>query len=491
VANVRNVELVEAGEPWQAPEPEEATLPRERRGRRGLWAIVAVVAVGALLVAGQRWLDDRHEAHVARFDDVPGVLAPLGSELTQRWSYASYNDKTGMDDAAQVGSRLLAGTVSVADRTYTIRQVDRATGATVWSTTGRVDAATDLPQGSGVECRAIDQGASSLAACSVGPYPNGWPGEPDDQQLVVVDAADGSVVGGLVGKWMPWTAGDGLLVTGTSTTVAGKVTWTLTAHDVHGEEVWHRELPAVDHRPDPEPDSDGVIDSSRLYDGGLHAAGPRVLLVEQGFTFVLEDGEVTASFDQGAGSRAAFGRGGQVVVSDDTEYTARLLLPGGTWLPLAGAPAWTVVDDGSVPGVLLVQDDDADELVAIDAATGKKRATVLAGRGYVVVLGGRVYALSGSTLVSVDLTTGAHIWQATTPVDGYQLFTDGRALYVDREPDAPTLPLSAFAIDDGKPLDPLTVHADLRSVDDVGSSFLDNRLGLLVLTHDEKVGVFG
>jgi outer membrane protein assembly factor BamB len=178
-------------------------------------------------------------------------------------------------------------------------------------------------------------------------------------------------------------------------------------------------------------------------------------------------------------------------VSDDTEYTARLLLPGGTWLPLAGTPAWTVVDDGSVPGVLLVQDDDADELVAIDAATGRKRATVLAGRGYVVVLGGRVYALSGSTLVSVDLTTGARIWQATTPVDGYQLFTDGRALYVDREPDAPTLPLSAFAIDDGKPLDPLTVHADLRNVDDSGSSFLDNRLGLLVLSRDDKVDAFG
>lgn len=487
---MRNVELVEAGEPL-ASEPDEAgTAPPTRRDHRRLWALGALVAVGALLVAGQQLLDHRHAAHVARFDDVPGVLAPLDQDLTEQWSYRGDRDPGGMDDAAQVGSHLLAGTVSVAERTYTIREVDRATGETVWSTSGKVDDATDLPQGSGVECRALDEARSSLAACSVGPYASGWPSEPDDQQIVVVDSTNGSVVGGLVGSWMPWAAGGGLLVTGASTTAADKVTWTLTAHDPSGKEVWRRELPAVDLRPDPEPDAEGVFDASQLYDGGLKTLGARVVLVEHGFTFVLDDGNLTASFDQGRGTRASIARGGQVVVSGDSGSSTRLLLPDGMLRTIAGSPIYTIVDDRSTPGVLLVQDDQEDALVAIDATTGAKRATVLAGWPTVVVLGGRAYAMSGSTLAAVDLATGERVWTATTPADGYQVFTDGRALYVDRSADSATVPLTAFAIDDGSPLPPVTLHADLRPDPDGISLNLFDTDGMLATSPDESLHVY-
>lgn len=478
VGSLREVELVEEGV--------EAPVAQGRR--RWWWVVGALVVVVALLVGGQAALDARRQRHEARFDDVAGVLRPLPSVATMLWSYDAYGPAAQSGQAAQVGSRVIAGSVSTTDRTYTIRQIDRATGGTVWSTTSPVDPGIELPEGSTVACRALDQGVSTLAACAVGPFGNGWPAEPARQQIAVVDARDGSVAGGMTGNWMNWAAGDGLLVTGSSVTTGSTIAWTLVASDLHGARVWTATLPDVDVRTDPEPDADGFISASQSYDTGLTASGSRVVLAEHGRVWVLDDGEVTASFDEGRGYGTLIVRGGHVVVQDPSSEKSRLLLPDGSLRAVSGSPEYLSVDDGSASDVILMR--RSDKVVAVDARTGATRAALLAGASSTLVLGGRALTAAGSVVVAVDLRTGDRVWLARPSEAVSTLYTDGRAIYATEQDEQTHL--LAFDIDDGTPLGTRVVQAAVDLHPDDGEVFtLFQDLGMLQMQPGDTLQVFG
>ncbi|ROS25846.1 PQQ-binding-like beta-propeller repeat protein [Cellulomonas sp. PhB150] len=470
---LRDVELVEedvAG---------EGTPPVRRR--RWWWLVAAAVAVAGLLVGGQAWADARHAAHLARFDDVAGVVPPIPEHPAKLWTYQPYGSE--MDGATEVGSRLVAGTVSAATREYRIRQIDRATGATVWSARGTVDPSVDLGTEAYAVCRPLDEGHSSLVACALGQDSGGVEGIDAEQgQIVTLDAADGSNRGSVVGRWAQWDAAGGRLVTARPVTTGTTVTWTLRATDPRGHETWARTLPPVDVQPEPEADDDGVIAQSQYFSTDMEAAGSRTVLADQGHLFVLDDAVVTASLDVGRGLWPRLERGAVVLHDYEDLSTSTLVTGTGRAVSIPGTTLYLPVDDGSDSDVLLVQ--ELGRVSARDATTGAVLWSTLTNGSSAVVLGGRAYLGMDTMLGAFDLRTGDVLWREPSS-SAPSLVTDGRGVWASGETS-----LQGFALDDGSAL-PARDVTDLVPHEDGGYSPLDARLGMLAASDDRTVQVVG
>ena len=97
---------------------------------------------------------------------------------------------------------------------------------------------------------------------------------------------------------------------------------------------------------------------------------------------------------------------------------------------LLGRVLQLTVDDGSVPGLVLTS---RDKLYAWDEETGRPRwDRDLAGVGFgALVVRGRVFLCSATSLVALDGRTGEQVWEAEAPSCSYSgLLTDGQDLLV-------------------------------------------------------------
>jgi len=470
---LRDVELVDGDTDEVAPAAHR---------RRGWWVLAAAVVVAGLLVGGQVWADARHDAHVARFDDVAGVVPPIPADLTTLWSYAPFGPE--MQGATEVGSRLVAGTVSATTRQYEIRQLDRATGATVWSTQGTVDPSVDLGTESYAVCRALDAGRSSVVACGLGQLSAGVTDDVSRPgQIVTLDASDGSAVGSVVGRWAQWDAAGGRLTTAASTATGSRVTWTLRATDARGHEAWSQTLPALDLQPEPEADEDGVVAQSQYFATTLDAEGSRALVADQGHLFVVDDGELTISRDIEAGVWPDFERGAVVVRPAQEGATITIVTDDDRAVPISGSTVYLPVDDGTAPRIVLVQ--EPDRVSARESASGKVLWSTQASWSSALVLGGRVYLGTDAVVEALDLRTGDVAWQAPYSLPA-ALVTDGRGVWIGTETS-----LDGFALDDGSSLPSRDATELVPHLGDGGYSPIDARLGMLYVSGDATAQVVG
>ncbi|ROS25848.1 PQQ-binding-like beta-propeller repeat protein [Cellulomonas sp. PhB150] len=441
MAGLQQVELVEDGPLDVAP-----AGPRPSR-RRWAWATGGLVAVVGLLVGGQVALDARHVRHETRFDDVPGVLLPLPQRPSALWTTKA--DGTELDGATQVGRHLVAVTTS--DEVFTVREIDRASGAAVWTTAVPVD--DDARTDGGTQSFCVPAGADDLAVCAVGPIgPNWIPAENMSTQLVVVDAGTGELVATWVTPLRTWTAGDGEVQTASSRTAGDVVTWTLTTFDTAGQRRARQELGSVAAPPG--------TDDAPGYDIGVQAVDGYTAFTDQGAVWRLRDGAVIDELEIPSETSIELGPRGLIRstpwnLGPDTADTT-LFFADGTTRAVEGGPVYAMVDDGSADDVVLTMERPGS-LVARDASSGRplwsQPGTPLGGD---LVLDGVVYLTasdgfgvtpaSTTSVVALDARTGEIRWARPTNVGGWPM-TDGRAVYVDA-----TTSLRAFALDDGTTL---------------------------------------
>lgn len=420
-----DVELVED----RSDEP-DVGRPRGREASRR-WALsaAAVVVVGVVLAFSARaeTADERaDDALLAAFADVAGIASSLREPVTEPWRLA-------------VPGSGVAGLVVTqeerAGRTRTAGR-DAATGRTRWLAPESVDVA-----GRGAQCPASVADGTLLVCQVFGEPGQGGPttdavlgGTPD--RLVVLAADDGRVVAEreLATTTIGWAVLDDDLVLATRVGASADVE---RSGVLDGRVRWRTEVPL-----------------------------PRDVLARQmrltADTFVVLSGPVAAVLDAGTGDllgtwTASGGGRVPVQVATSTIGFAVWTSPReGIWFDRSGAagarlpggPVVPAVDDGSLPGVVLLQ--DADVLRAVDVRTGilweRPR-----GQRAPVRLDGIVVLEDDDGLRATDLASGADRWSveaATTSVGGL-VVTDGvRLLASGRDATAGEV-LSAYDLRDG------------------------------------------
>lgn len=425
--------------------PPMQEAPRRRSRRRWLWAAAGVVVAAGALVAGQTVVDARHAARLARFDHVPGVVAPPTHDVAPLWTVEG--DPSGVVRAGDV-------LVQPSADGGTARAVGLApaTGRTLWST------ALDAPAGAGVDVRcrplaAVDGGAADRVACVVRATAEEVPVADGPARVAVLDAGTGRELARWQTPVAVWAVSVDRIVAGAVTGDRADRTWTLTAFTPDGGTAWTRTARwATQTLAAGDPSLDGLPAGDEPPRAALAADADRVLLSADGHGVLLDaHGEVVRSLDGGASW--VLGRAGTLVKGRlvDTAFSLRgepVMLEGS--VDAAGLPAQTAVtlavDDGSVPRTVLAASRDG-YLAAYDTRTGRElwRSTVTTQPQ--VLLGGRLYASTGYRVVALDAATGRELWNR--PLDGRKpfRFTDGRAIYVSGSDDT----ITAYALDDGAP----------------------------------------
>ncbi|QCB92218.1 PQQ-binding-like beta-propeller repeat protein [Cellulomonas shaoxiangyii] len=456
---------------------------------RRWWWVVAAGAVAAGAVAGQLVVDARERAELTRLATVPGVVAPLSPDVEVLWS------TTGDDVPYAVTwpwSQGIVGLRASAERGSEVVAIDPATGATRWS----VPLVPPQDPG-GSEVRAV---GSLCVRADATPGPrhrlptriaclasdvwqvrrgDDWARTtPTTSRVVVLETADGTVVADLPTDTVPGTFADAVGVLGGVAVAAGPApeggtqAWGLDL--TTGAELWRVPVSAGAGDPYPWWRAEVVV-----MDGVAAVVGQRdVVLVEA-------DGTVRRTVPRG-GADPESGSGFDVhdgVLRLAGADTTTVVRPDGD-LVLDGTAVWTTVDDGSVPGLLLMTDG---ALRAHDAATGARRweapdleATTA------VVLRGRVHADTQEGLVTLDAATGEELWRHrdVPPASFGAAVTDGRLLYVTRDGDGGGNPvLAALDPADGHELWRTTLPAGVRGVQSVG--------GVAVGWDDRRLSVLG
>jgi hypothetical protein len=432
MAAMQRVELEDEHDVVEADVGADGARPRRRRGLVAVAAGVLVLALG--LVAAQSVLDARERARVAAWGDLPGTVRPLGDALTAGWSFDALSFPASISRDEALGSDVAVGSRIADDGSVDAVATRLPDGAELWSTRidGPVAARTGGDTSGGAQCGRA-QPATGPLVCFVTDHFSTW----DDGYEVLHEGTRAEVVvldpiGGTEARRWDVPLSDGFTVLGSLAvvwTVAPDGTVELRAYDVAtGREAWSRTFA-------PPPGLD--VEESVGALAWVYAAGD-VLQVHQAMRaapVVLDaDGEavpVPSGVDdvmQRPGEDTWYfsgSRGSQVI-------TTRVG-PDGAEVEVEGSLVSPVVDDGSLGDLFLT---DLAGLTAWDAATGRERWTgsvSLDGSVYgsVVVLGGRVYALSGADVVALDGSTGEERWRRTVLDDPLyaSIATDGARLY--------------------------------------------------------------
>ncbi|MBF0688038.1 MAG: PQQ-binding-like beta-propeller repeat protein [Cellulomonas sp.] len=393
--------------------------------RRRWWLAVPIAAVLALVV-GQAVVDRRERAALAELAAVPSVLAPLDGPPVVAWE---------LDEGTHLGGSALVGSVLVAthrtpDRTVVLEGRDVATGDRLWAL-DVVEPSADRTSEAQVDpasCAAVPE-LPGRVACLV---TNGgfdvvdgdWASVPaTSTRLLVLDATDGAVV---VEREVP-TSARWLTPSGDDVLLVGLVDGTLHVRSqalLDDTEHWHV---TVDVATD---DGPLTLGESALVDARTFAVGHG-----DAVTLVSTDGEVLRTVDMSPES-ALTGQAtttrlelstalGAAVIGGESSTT---VVSATGEVPLDGNPLPVVVDDGSVPGLVLTR---TPVLQAWDARDGEARW-----EGGVVdaqdatVLDGRVHVGTSAWLVTFDGETGAELWRWARPTATGAPLTDGRYLYL-------------------------------------------------------------
>lgn len=410
--------------------PEHVGVADDRRphGRRRWWWLTVPVVVVVALAVAQVVADRGERDALADLGRLPGVVDPLDGPVQVAWDV---DPRTRLDGAVRVGPVLVADHVTD-DLAVSLEGRDVATGAPLWS--HEVVAARpglgEPAYADPVACAVVpddDAQVVCLVPDSV------WTVDDDEQtvvpptvtRLLVLDAADGTVrVDREAPLWAQWMApsGDDVLLVGVD---AGAMV--VSAQDLRdGSTRWRT---TIDQRVDVLPvraaAAAALIDPQTLAvdrgDGVVLVAtadGEHLRTVvhtlEAGLTGQLSTRTVTTSRILGAA--LVSGDGGTVVASADATVTVE-----GTVTPV-------VVDDGSVPGLLLTR---TPRLQAWDAADGTPRwGTTMVDAQDATVLDGRVHVGTSTAVVTLDGVTGDELWRFSRPTASGSPVTDGRYLYV-------------------------------------------------------------
>ncbi|MGV8968344.1 MAG: PQQ-binding-like beta-propeller repeat protein [Cellulomonas sp.] len=479
------VDGVQAGAAATEAGPAGPDLPQPPRDRRLAWRRRAhrwwPVAAGLALVLLTTTVvaDRRERQHLAALAEVPGVLAPLGGTITERWS----------SDVAQywlVGTTadLLIGRLDDVDGSNAVVAMAKATGDVAWRVTTRPTGAASY----GIQCVVAPSPPTTPAAADpsaadpadvvvcvvVDEVEDVMSGDvvgatyPSKAHLLVLDAADGAVLGN--GPTNPTTvvstAGTDLLIAAVrpdgryelSRKSAWDVParWTFTTPDpLGGDEFGHRSAWVTAAG-----DLVQIESWSMSMGGGARAS------------WVLDaDGSALRSptHTDIAGYLPGYGvlRHGRLLTEPGFEaasfFTTLTDLVTGNSFRMDANPFDALPDDGSLDDLVLAQSSAGDELIAANLSTGLPLWTVPSTGGTTaMVIEGRIIRVETDRLVAIDGRTGKTVWSA--PLDAASLaagnyqalstsvFTDGRVvLYAGSDP-ARFLEFTAYALEDGRKL---------------------------------------
>ncbi|ROS25847.1 PQQ-binding-like beta-propeller repeat protein [Cellulomonas sp. PhB150] len=436
MGDMRTVEL-DDGTPGADP-------PRRHR-RRWPWVAGAVVAVAAVLVTWQLVVNHREQSAQDRVAQASDVLLPVPEQLHVLWTAPTRaNAYVG---GSAVGPHLLAGSTADDGSTYEIHEVDRHTGEPGWSVTGTRPAGSTT----GVECRGVSVtgGPPTFAACAIGAeQATGLlPTESTDVRIVVLVAATGEVVSTTDTTLAAWAVAGDKIVTATSERDGDDVTWSLRTIDAtSGAPTWSLVLPTVPVEP-PDTDANGFLTGGFFF-SSLEGTLGRVVLMDQGHVWVVDEGALTTTVRVKASWTATLDRSGvaQLALGEATSATAsQLVLTDGSIVDVAAQQVDLPVDDGTASNLVLVRAWKGPTLQARDPRTGVVRWEVPQAGAQALVLAGRVVVRSGDDLVAVDAGDGHVVWRTRSVMDpAVALSTDGANVYVP-------VPgrLRAYAVSDG------------------------------------------
>lgn len=423
------------GDAVAVSEPPPDRPVRTRHVARAVGLGVAVVVTGAVVAANLTEANREAELRAA-LADAPGLLEPLGLVPDQLWVDDDVRPVAAAGDVVLMAAPALQavdaqdGAVAWtlpsapegAQRSCLGLQLTHSPDAVLCSTATPGGAVTDavvLDAETGAELRAVRLPGMLLDQA-----------ERDDDVLSVLAQPDGSVVvvrWGAVSGEQRWRyrspervvgqngSGVGLLRWGSSELALGARLW-LTVDLATGRE-------------------------TRAVAGG---AG------ELGWSEEVQlAGDARAGWRAGLANLGGAFRGGAVT---DGDGTPRFTLEG---------PAWqSAIDDGSVPGVLLMTDADG-RLQGLDTETGDVRwAGQVLVRQELLRLDGVAVVRDPAAVVAIRISDGVELWRA--PASGWtEPLTDGELVLVQGQ-DVDGRFLSARRLEDGEEVWRLPVPVDVE-----------------------------
>ncbi len=449
----------------------DAPAEESRRGwLHGRWVLVVPVAVGALVLGVVLGVGQIREGRIGA---LPAVLDRVGVELTERWRWTTSDRVSGNvpgDDAAEVRA---VGDVVVVRTSDPERRnglgsaysaLDVATGELRWQYPER-----GVSSQGWVQCTWPRSPAPTRYGACVTLVPGG------EDVVERIDATTGeadvrvTVRDALVGAtaWL-----DGLVVAH-----VGDDRLVVTRYDADGEVVWR--LDEVDGGASlalpPRVRVIGetlVVDRTRKAlvlgeDGGVLARWQDTMTREGGTALTIGPDVPPPPGSRGTATTPQ--AEAAVVTLDPIEDGMFLVgIASGLWgsaparvidstgavvLDMAGNPLLPVVDDGSVPELLLTTGADGS-LTAWDL---EARESVWRDPGQVaaaVVLGGTVYFTTGRSLFAVDARSGEYLWRTDLRGEAAAggLSTDGTTLVVGSATDEGQLAVSTVDSASGRML---------------------------------------
>ncbi|WP_421740513.1 PQQ-binding-like beta-propeller repeat protein [Cellulomonas sp.] len=437
---LQDVELLEEGD-FGADEDAERGAAPVRRGRRP--ALVAVALVAVVTLAGVQWFATaRERAAIAALSAVPGVLDPVDEHL-------DVERRVPADDAAELFGYAGGSLKRAADGSQSFTRAGRTTplmgpspALAQYDTDDVVAGSYCMPD----NAPGTDPSTADNVVCLVSDGGVVFDQEADDgsllrvpattTQVMVLSAADGTVAA----SWpvdvddaptVFAVLDDAVAIASTATTGT-----TVTLHDLlTGDSRWTRSSPTPDGAATT---ADGFSDVVLFRVGAVLAFAPR----EQPVTLIAGDGTVVRELPGTIGD--GFGwttdERGRLTVQSMVDGRQRTLLLADDADPahdvtVDGNLAYAVLDDGSVPGLLLTYDT---ELHAWDRSTGVERWSddTVVSASNALIMRGRVFVLTSRVVAAFDGDSGRKLW-ATTAEDGLApttISTDGRHLLVTLEP---------------------------------------------------------
>lgn len=470
--------------------PGSGRAARAGRGRRHAAAVLATLGLVAFAV-GANVLEARREAaRLAALADVPGMLRPLDGPVEVLWEVdGMYRGDLG-ELLLVAGPRGLQG-------------VDAVTGEPRWTR------AAGVAGGAEEYCMPIGRAAAEMYAAF------GWRGPVADAEALadqplllacmtysMAYAEDGagvfgpvtiSVIDGLSGETVNLYTDSGSLLN--MEEVGADLVLTLALPDGHlrasrwdpvsGEQRWERTSAAPIFTPGSAQASGWNRDEDVMTVTGVGSVAidletgeevpAEATLAETGWTdeLPLPDGR-TATWTYSATSNGGSG----AVVDEDGSVVFEL--PGPPWLAHP--------HDGSVPEVLVVQDQASASLLGLDARSGEQRWRALLGSGQPLVqVDGVGVVLQVPGVQAFDVRDGSLLWSAEADTSAFiSGLTDGDVvLALRRDPEAAGRhDLVALALEDGTLRWSTPMPAGLTTV-------YTSSTGRLVAVSDSTVAALG
>ncbi|WP_407342216.1 PQQ-binding-like beta-propeller repeat protein [Pengzhenrongella phosphoraccumulans] len=443
--------------------PDERRLTWLRLSRRW-WPVAAVLVI--VLLTTSVVADGRERHRIAALADVPGVLAPLGASVTQKW----YADE-GQYQVVGSTADLVIAELDRADGRGAVVGLAMTSGDIAWEAALWPDGAANF----GAQCAAPSSRPATVVVCvvvdeieevMVGTVVGA--SFPSKARLLVLDASDGTVLadGPTDPSSTPFFAesdlvigqvrSDGRFQVSRQSTWDAPPRWTFTTPEPLGvDEFGHRAAWAT-----------AAGDLVQVESWSMSTSGgARLSWVLAGDGSVLRSPRVSDAAGYGDGYGTL--RRGRLLTepggASGSGYTTLFDLATNSQFRVDAHPFDAVPDDGSLDDLLLAQSPSGHDLIAISIASGRPLWTVPSpSTSGAMVIEGRIIRVETDRLVSIDGRTGETLWsmpldEASVAAARYQpmatsLFTDGRVVLFAGADPSRSLEVTAYGLADGREL---------------------------------------